>query len=215
MIKYYRVLRRFRKKVFLLGKHGTLIFKKSMPFLFVATVSSLFYLLCLKLGSMDFFQSLLSKMGCSLGSRVLLSRGLGCEGGLLLVLILSAFGIFDGTIRNMIPYVVVGILFFVCYLISMFGIFHFIDLFCEVFISLLITKASLFGSCCSNKWAALALECFLRALDPDWAPALWALRHGSIFFSTGSGSATARDRRGLSYGGGSVLFGTGSGSARN
>uniref|UniRef100_F6HYH4 Uncharacterized protein n=1 Tax=Vitis vinifera TaxID=29760 RepID=F6HYH4_VITVI len=43
----------------------------------------------------------------------------------------------------------------------------------------------------------------------------WALRHGSIFFSTGSGSATTRDRRGLSYGGGNVLFGTGSGSARN
>lgn len=101
MIKYYRVLRRFRKKVFLLGKHGTLIFKKSMPFLFVATVSSIFYLLCLKLGSMDFFQSLLSKMGRSLGSRVLLSRGLGCEGGLLLVLILAAFGIFDETIMNM------------------------------------------------------------------------------------------------------------------
>lgn len=84
-----------------MGKHGTLIFKKSMPFLFVATVSSLFYLLCLKLGSMDFFQSLLSKMGRSLGSRVLLSRGLGCEGGLLLVLILAAFGIFDETIMNM------------------------------------------------------------------------------------------------------------------
>lgn len=84
-----------------MGKHGTLIFKKSMPFLFVATVSSIFYLLCLKLGSMDFFQSLLSKMGRSLGSRVLLSRGLGCEGGLLLVLILAAFGIFDETIMNM------------------------------------------------------------------------------------------------------------------
>lgn len=72
-----------------------------MPFLFVATVSSLFYLLCLKLGSMDFFQSLLSKMGFSLGSRVLLSRGLAREGWLLLVFILAAFGIFDGTIMNM------------------------------------------------------------------------------------------------------------------
>ena len=102
MIKYYRVLRRLSQKVFLLGKHGgTLLFKKSMPFLFVATMSSLLYLLCLKLGAMDFFQSLLSKMGCSLGSRVLLSRGLGCEGWLLLVLILSAFGIFDGTLMNM------------------------------------------------------------------------------------------------------------------
>lgn len=99
MIKYYRVLLRFRKKVFLLGKHGTLLFKKSMPFLFVATVSSLFYLLCLKLGSMDFFHYLISKMGFSLGSRVLLSRGLGCEGWLLLIL--AAFGIFDGTILNM------------------------------------------------------------------------------------------------------------------
>lgn len=99
MIKYYPVL---RKLSHLLGKHGgTLLFKKSMPFLFVATMSSLLYLLCLKLGAMDFFQSLLSKMGCSLGSRVLLSRGLGCEGWLLLVLILSAFGIFDGTIMNM------------------------------------------------------------------------------------------------------------------
>lgn len=48
-----------------------------------------------------FFQNLLSKMGFSLGSRVLLSRGLSCEGWLLLVLILSAFGIFDGTIMNM------------------------------------------------------------------------------------------------------------------
>ena len=94
---------------------------------------------------MDFFHALLEKVGFSLGSRVLLSRGLGCEGWLLLVFILSAFGIFDGTIRNMIPYVVVGILFFVCILISIFGIFHFIDLFCEVFISILITKASLFG----------------------------------------------------------------------
>ena len=105
MIKYFRVLRRLSQKVFLLGKHGgTLLFKKSMPFLFVATMSSLLYLLCLKLGSMDLFQSLLSKMGCSLGSRrVLLSRGLGCEGWFLLVWILSAFGIFifDGTIMKM------------------------------------------------------------------------------------------------------------------
>ncbi|WJZ97153.1 hypothetical protein VitviT2T_015782 [Vitis vinifera] len=180
MIKYYRVLRRLSQKVFLLGtRGGTLLFNKAMPLLFVATMSSLLYLICMKLGSMDFFQSFLSKIGCSLGSRVLLSRGLGCEGWLLLVLILSAFGIFDGTIRNMIPYVVVGILFFVCYLISMFGIFHFRDLFCEVFISLLITKASLFGSCCSNKWAALALECFLRALDLDWAPALMIGPYGT------------------------------------
>ena len=31
-----------------------------------------------------------------------------------------SFRDFDGTIRNMIPYMVEGILFFVCYLISMF-----------------------------------------------------------------------------------------------
>lgn len=98
-IKYYRVLRRVRKKVWLWGKHGgTLLFQKSMPFLFLATISSLLYLFCFKLGSMDFFQSLLLKMGCSLGSRVLLNRGLGW---LLLVFFLSAFGIFDGTIMNM------------------------------------------------------------------------------------------------------------------
>ena len=80
-----------------------------------------------------------------------------------------SFRDFDGTIRNMIPYMVEGILFFVCYLISMFGIFHFRYLFCEVFISLLITKTSLFGSYCSNKWVTLALNCFLRALHLDWA----------------------------------------------
>lgn len=98
MIKYYRILRRFRKNV--LRKNGTLLFKKSILFLFVATVSSLFYLLCLQL---NFFQFPLSKIGCSLGSRVLfsLSRGLGCEGGLLLVFILIAFGIVDETIMNM------------------------------------------------------------------------------------------------------------------
>lgn len=78
--KYYQVLRILRKTFFLLGKHGTLIFKISMLFLFVGTVSSLFYLLCLKLGFLDFFQSPLWEMGRSLGSRVLLSRGLGCEG---------------------------------------------------------------------------------------------------------------------------------------
>ena len=80
MIKYYRVLRRFRKKVFLLGKHGTLICKKSVPFLFVATVSSLLYLLCLKWNLMDFFHALLEKVGFSLGGRALsfALRGLGC-----------------------------------------------------------------------------------------------------------------------------------------
>lgn len=71
MIKYYlnRVLRRLSKKVFLLG--GTLICKKSVPFLFVATVSSLLYLLCLKLERMDWFQTLFSRVGVSLGGRAL------------------------------------------------------------------------------------------------------------------------------------------------
>lgn len=70
-------------------------------FLIIIPLLGVFYCLCLKLGSMDLFQSLLSKIGFSLGSRVLLSRGLGCEGWPLLVLIFSAFGIFDGTIMNM------------------------------------------------------------------------------------------------------------------
>ena len=130
MIKYFRVLRKFSQKVFLLGTHGgTLLLNKVMPLLFVATMLSLLYLICMKLDSMNFFHALLEKVGFSLGSRALLSRGLGCEGWLLLVFILFAFRIFDGTIRNMIPYVVVGILFFVCYMISIFGIFYFIDIF--------------------------------------------------------------------------------------
>ena len=80
MIKYYRVLRRLLKKVFLLGKHGTLIWLKSVPFLFVATVSSLLYLLCMLFNLMDFFHALLSKVGFSLGGRALSFplRGLGC-----------------------------------------------------------------------------------------------------------------------------------------
>lgn len=53
MIKYYRVLRKWSQKV--LG--GTLICKKSVPFLFVAMFSFL-YLLCLKLERMDWFQTL-------------------------------------------------------------------------------------------------------------------------------------------------------------
>jgi len=73
----------------------------SIPVLFCFTIVLIVYLLCQKIGSLAFFQSLLSKMGFSLGSRVLLSRGLGCEGWLLLVLILAAFGIFDGTIMGM------------------------------------------------------------------------------------------------------------------
>lgn len=88
MIKYYRVL---RKLSHLLGKHGgTLLFKKSMPFLFVATMSSLLYLLCLKLGAMDFFQSLLSKMGCSLGVRALSFVKIGFPAGLILTFAVRA-----------------------------------------------------------------------------------------------------------------------------
>ena len=62
--KSYRVLRRLRK--FLLGKHSTLIFKKSMPFLFVRISIVFFliavcYLFSLCLGSIDVFHGLLSK----------------------------------------------------------------------------------------------------------------------------------------------------------
>nr|QFV19620.1 hypothetical protein [Capsicum annuum var. glabriusculum] len=75
-----RILRRLLKKVFLLGKHGTLIWLKSVPFLFVATVCSLLYLLCILFNLMDFFHALLSKVGFSLGGRALSFplRGLGC-----------------------------------------------------------------------------------------------------------------------------------------
>lgn len=64
--KYYRVLRRLRKTLFLLGKHSTLIFKKSMPFLFVRISIVFFliavcYLFSLCLGSIDVFHGLLSK----------------------------------------------------------------------------------------------------------------------------------------------------------
>ena len=49
--------------LFLLGtRSGTLLFNKAMPLLFVATMSSLLYLICMKLGSIDFFQSFLSKI---------------------------------------------------------------------------------------------------------------------------------------------------------
>ena len=42
--------------IFLLGtRGGTLLFNKAMPLLFVATMSSLLYLICMKLGSIDFF----------------------------------------------------------------------------------------------------------------------------------------------------------------
>lgn len=56
------------------------ICKKSVPFLFVATVSSLLYLLCLKFNLMDFFHALLERVGFSLGGRALsfALRGLGC-----------------------------------------------------------------------------------------------------------------------------------------
>lgn len=68
MRKSYRVLNILRKKFFLLFKREvTLICKKSVPFFFVATVSSLIYLLCLKLEMMDWFETLLSKVGLSSG----------------------------------------------------------------------------------------------------------------------------------------------------
>lgn len=102
MIKYYRVLRRFKKKVFLLGKHGTLICKKSVPFLFVATVSSLLYLLCLKFYLMDFFHAGLYKGGLSLGGRALssflVSKGLP---GALAFAIPSLLQIGDSTVLKM------------------------------------------------------------------------------------------------------------------
>lgn len=98
-IKYYRVvLRRFRNKIFLLGKQGTLICKKSVPFLFVATVSSLLYLLCRKFNLMDLFHALLEKVGFSLGGRALsfALRGLGCSGGLTLAIVFSIRALLSG-----------------------------------------------------------------------------------------------------------------------
>ena len=90
MIKYYRVLRRLRKKVFLLGNRGTLIWKKSVPFLFVARVSSLLYLLCLKLERMDWFHTLFYRVGCSLGRQTFTSflMKVGCPGSLTLPFVL-------------------------------------------------------------------------------------------------------------------------------
>ena len=55
---------------------------------FLATIVFFFYLLCLFLGSLDFFQPLLSKVGSSVGGRALslaLSK-LGCSGGLSLAI---------------------------------------------------------------------------------------------------------------------------------
>ncbi len=83
MIRYYQVLRRLSLKVFLLGYNGgTLLFLKKMPFLFVATMCSLFYLLCLKLGFMAFLISFLSQVMILLGGRALfyLLINRGCPG---------------------------------------------------------------------------------------------------------------------------------------
>lgn len=105
MRKSYRVLRRLRKKVFLLGKHGTLIFKKSMPFLstnmqarkiifffvrmsIVLCVLAIYCYLSLIMGCVDLFQAMLGKIGFSLGSRalsVVLIR-MGCSGVLTLAI---------------------------------------------------------------------------------------------------------------------------------
>ena len=50
MIKYYWVLQRLSQKVFLLGtRGGTLLFNKVMALLFIATMSSLLYFICMKL----------------------------------------------------------------------------------------------------------------------------------------------------------------------
>ena len=148
---------------------------------------------------MDFFQCFLSKMGCSLRSRVLLSRGLVCEGWLILVLILSTFKFFHETIQNMILYVVMGILFFVCYLILMFGIFHFKDFLWSLHI--------FFNNEGLSFWFMLFKQVGdigLRVFSSSSRSKLgnhscdWALWHRNIFFNTRSRSAIARDQRGLS-----------------
>ncbi|KAM7249835.1 hypothetical protein ACFE04_019614 [Oxalis oulophora] len=93
IIKYYRLLRRFNKRVFLLGKHGNLICKKLVPFLFVGTVSSLLYLLCLKMNLVYYFWPLLSRIGFSMGSRALaffVSRCFPLEGGMALAILFLA-----------------------------------------------------------------------------------------------------------------------------
>ena len=105
MIKSYRVLRRLRKRVFLLGKHGTLIFKKSMPFrstnmqarkifFFFVRISLVLCVLaiccCLSLimGCVDLFHAMLDKIGFSLGARALsvFLIKMGCSGGLALAI---------------------------------------------------------------------------------------------------------------------------------
>lgn len=76
------------KKIVGMGKLCT-ICKKSVPFLFAATVSSLVYLLYFHFQFhffFDLFNALLSKVGFSLGGRALsfALRGLGCSAGLAL-----------------------------------------------------------------------------------------------------------------------------------
>lgn len=68
------LLRKMRQRVFknsLIIKSYLFLYKKAFPFLFVATVSSLIYFLCLKLEMMDWFETLLSKVGFALAGRAL------------------------------------------------------------------------------------------------------------------------------------------------
>lgn len=77
------------------------LFIKGIPFLLLITIVLFLYLICLKMNLIDCFWTLLKKMGFSLGSRVL-SKCWGWEGGLLLVVgILSTFGIMDRAIMKM------------------------------------------------------------------------------------------------------------------
>lgn len=77
------------------------LFKKSIPFLFLCSNNVQSFLSSLSETRLNGFFSVPTFL--NFVSRALLSMGLGCKGWLLLVLILSAFGIFDGTgtIMNM------------------------------------------------------------------------------------------------------------------
>jgi hypothetical protein len=88
---FYFWIRRLRKKGLFLDKYGTLIFKKSIPFLFLASVCSLFYVLCLKLGSLACFQTTMEKVGLALGGRALSFAlcKMGCSGGLTLAIVFA------------------------------------------------------------------------------------------------------------------------------
>lgn len=64
-----------------------------IPFLFLATIVFFFYLLCLLIGSIDFFQALLSKVGFSVGGRALsfalCKWGCSGSGGLTFAILLA------------------------------------------------------------------------------------------------------------------------------